>query len=169
MRAILFMLIGVTLTACADQWSETKDLEVTQQIIENTRNCAAQSHSSVDVAICNNAIIIRTYSAANYPYMDLVQMMTNANYNVAADMDAHKITKEQAEQELTSVYDRVTSIEHQRLASADNRRAAVALLLFQASQNYQQTMQNYQRAMTPPPQINCTSSGTGQTVYTHCQ
>jgi hypothetical protein len=129
------------------------------------RRLRGELKTHVEEARCANDRILAAYRGANYPYMDLVGLMTAARLAGAEQIDRGQITEAEMELQLAELKTRVANEERRRnleIAEAQNRAAMVSTAQNQAVANSAaallQGLSAFQAASRPAG-FSCTTFG----------
>jgi hypothetical protein len=176
---------------------EQKNIALQNKLVVDTDTCQLKKNGGlykthIDAANCLNQAVGRAASGHYYPWPDLLNSLNTFRTQLAADVDAKKITEENFDFKLADKLTELTTQEINRKAQFANmaaqqqsviaqRQAAFAaqqsaraqalsaLAQQQAAQAQQQTTRFAPTPVAPMPRsTNCTTNAIGQTLQTNC-
>jgi hypothetical protein len=162
MHRIFLIFIVLFLTGCAPSLEE-------QQALFNDREmalvvCQGKNLQTLTAKVtCMNDGTLAAYRAHKFPYMDLVESVTQRNLIIAHQADAGQIAMSAGANMILENEKELDQQINARNLDDARRRAAFAAALASVGQNIQR-----QEELRQQKQLNCTSTAVGNTVNTNC-
>jgi hypothetical protein len=166
------LLVGFTLAGCvSDQSAVQVQAKADFQTAKEECESSATLKTHLEKAKCLNDAFRRT----EYAYAsdkDLLDQMMAQREVLAAKIDRHELTKEEADLQFAQFKSGLVELENQRRQALQDQRRAntlAALSIMQGMNPPPQPLPVYQMPIArPAPITNCTSTPIGGSIYTNC-